>query len=111
MRIKLALFFVFTTILSNLTSCSKEPSKPDCETNNYGIFEIKNDFTESVTLKIDGALKGTIKVGETKKFTLQAGTSYNIYVEESEYFLFPDDTWQFTVTMLQCKTVSRRLIP
>jgi hypothetical protein len=107
--ISLATFVILFTAV--FFSCGKEQSVPDCQKNNYGILEVKNDFTESVELRIDGVLKGILKVGETKKFTLQAGLTYSIYAEEEEYFLLPDDTWSFNINVVQCQTITRRLTP
>ncbi len=108
---KKIVFFGFVACITLIFSgCKKEEVVEDCEKNNYGIYELTNEFTESVNVYIDGTMKANVKVGEVKKFTLQAGVSYKIRAEEAEYFLFPDDVWDFNISIVKCATVKSRLV-
>lgn len=106
----IAYFYLAIFVLAGI-SCKKEPEIKDCEKNNYGTLILTNKFRESVDIDIDGKFKGTLNVGSTQTYTLQAGAAYSIYAHETEYFLFPDDEWSFSINMTKCAEIRKSLTP
>lgn len=103
-------WFILCAIIIS-SSCKKEPEIKDCEKNNYGTLILTNKFRESVDVDIDGKFKGTLNVGSTQTYTLQAGSTYSVYAHETEYFLFPDDEWSFSINMTKCAEIRKSLTP
>lgn len=109
-RSKFYLYIVLAIVISQTTFCSKEPEMRDCEKNNYGKLILTNSFSESVDVDIDGKFQGTLGVGKTQNYILQAGYSYKIYAHETEYILFPDDYWNFDVSVTKCAEIKKNLV-
>jgi len=108
---KIIVYFYLSIFAFAGSSCKKEPEIKDCEKNNYGTLILTNKFRESVDVDIDGKFKGTLNVGSTQTYTLQAGATYSVYAHETEYFLFPDDEWSFSINMTKCAEIRKSLTP
>lgn len=95
---------VFTAL-----SCEKEDPRLPCEINNVGGLCVQNLYTDRVTLSINGTDFGIIPTGNTQCQNLSPG-NYLVEAVETDAILFPD-TWQFTISVVQCENSEATLTP
>lgn len=103
------LFFALLAVLS-FAACEKDTPQPKaCETQNFGLLCVKNNYTEAVNVTINSQGQGSISVGETSCYNLRPGT-HQFYAEESSFILLPD-YWEFSVNIAQCEIIDYTLNP